>query len=533
MASFDFLTGGSGILRLLAWQAEISQAEPFCIKDEVTVKYAELGERVNRFASALIGAGAEKGDRLAIYMESRPEFFYGMFGALRAGSVYVPFSTRYAPEEVMYQLEHVGARFALVDTEHLDVVQSLRDRLPALELVIVVDGAAGEGTISLADFMAAATAEVRRPLPSNDDLGLIMYTSGTTARPKGIMWSHGNLTRLADNVAHAWNWTRGDQSLSYFPLYHANGGLTTPLPAVTVGATLRMVPRFSVSQFFRWITEYEITKANVLAANLVMLLQTTPTEYDRAHKLKVMRQGLTAAPEDILAFEKRYNVQLKPTYGATEALGICAGLPWNHPPRPGSSGRALPGYQIRILDDEGNDVPTGQPGEIVVRAEVRYGVTLGYYRDEENTRATFRDGAVYTGDLAAIDEDGYIWFSGRKKDMIKRSGYNIAPAEVERVIGDLAEVLEVAVVGTPDRVREEAIVAFVAFRPGESIEAEVVIAHCKANLADYKVPQVVHIVESLPRNFSGKVENNRLREWALADRVDTLEKRSLGGPSAR
>jgi crotonobetaine/carnitine-CoA ligase len=291
------------------------------------------------------------------------------------------------------------------------------------------------------------------------------------------------------------------------------------------------VRKFSVSQFFRWITEYEITKANVLAANLVMLLQSPPTQWDRAHRLKIMRQGLTAAAEDILAFEKRYQVQLKPTYGATEALGICAGLPWNHPPRPGSSGRPLPGYQIRIVDDEGKDSPTGQTGEIVVRAETSYGVTLGYYHDEENTRATFRDGAVYTGDLASMDADGYLWFSGRKKDMIKRSGFNIAPAEVERVISDLPEVQEVAVVGTPDRVRQEAIVAFVALRPGVSITAEAVIAHCQSNLADYKVPQVVRILESLPRNFTGKVEMNRLREWALENRVDTLERRSLGGPS--
>ncbi|MCU1360058.1 MAG: AMP-dependent synthetase and ligase, partial [Ilumatobacteraceae bacterium] len=347
----------------------------------------------------------------------------------------------------------------------------------------------------------------------------IMYTSGTTARPKGVMFSHGNLRTAALTAVTHFRWTKNDRFLHYFPLFHANGGLYGVFPALMSQASIMMVPKFSASAFGSQLHDLGITFTSVNATHVKMIMNHPVSPRDAEHQTWRMMLGLTLRPDEITAFENRFATRLCPTYGLTEGLGIDAiGEPVG-PRRVGSAGRLLRGYKLRVVDESGTELPAGERGEAEFASELEHGVPMGYFRDPEKTAEIYRDGWVRTGDVLEMDADGYLWFVERKRDMIKRSGYNVAPAEVERVIAAVAGVADVAVVGAPDEMREEAIIAYVVADAGAVVTPELVLAACTTTLADYKVPQVVEIIDALPRNFLGKIERKVLRERALEHRV--------------
>ena len=293
------------------------------------------------------------------------------------------------------------------------------------------------------------------------------------------------------------------------------------------------MPRFSASTFGQTLVDNDATYVPLNSTHVKMILQTPETEFDRAHRVRRMMLGLTLSSEDFLAFEQRFNTTLMGTYGLTESLGIVVIGEASGPRRVASAGRIARGYTIRIVDDNGDDVGPGEPGEALVRSEQRHGATLGYFKDPAKTAEVFQDGWLRTGDVVRIDADGFVWFVERKKDMIKRSGFNVAAAEVERVIRTVAGIADVAVVATPDAMREEAIVAFVVPEPGGSVDVEAVFGTCDRELADYKRPQYVEVVDALPLNFLGKIERKKLRERALRYRIDSRAPSPVGAPRSR
>jgi crotonobetaine/carnitine-CoA ligase len=351
---------------------------------------------------------------------------------------------------------------------------------------------------------------------------MIMYTSGTTARPKGVMYSHGNITTLGHTLAKYLGWTREDVYLHHFPLYHGNGGLMGVAPAIWTGATLAMIPKFSASSFGHQLVEYGATFTAVNATHVKMILNNPVTAYDSAHAVRRMILGMTLTPEQIVDFETRFRTRLFGTYGLTETLtAMVVGEPSGLGPH-AAAGRVARGYSLRVVDENEEILPAGTVGEALIFSHQRHGLTMGYFKDPVKTREAFVDGWLHTGDFVRVDEGGYVWYEGRKKDMIKRSGFNVAPAEVERVIQEIAGVSEVAVVGCPDDMREEAIVAFVV-ADTQMFEADVIVV-CAKQLAHYKVPQVVEFLEALPENFLGKVDRNELRVRALKYRVDSTNR---------
>jgi crotonobetaine/carnitine-CoA ligase len=281
---------------------------------------------------------------------------------------------------------------------------------------------------------------------------------------------HGNLLCFANTIINFMQYGERDRILHHHPMFHMNGGLVNPLPVFMTGATLVMLPRFSASAFAHQLHDLGITTVNVNATHVRILLNTPATEVDDDHSASRMMQGLTLLPAEIAEFERRFNTRLIPTYGMTESLGINVASGPGVPPRPGASGKVLRGYEIKIVDDDGNSLSTGNQGEICIRGLQRHSLFAGYYKEE---------------------------------------------AEVERVILDIPGVSASAVVGIPDPMREEAIVAFVV-ASGEVTEASIFEA-CRAKLADYKQPQVVKLVKELPTNFLGKLEKNKLRAIAMAD----------------
>jgi crotonobetaine/carnitine-CoA ligase len=530
MSRFDYLSGsGARIDDWLRWRGQSEGNRLFADFEGTPVSWGEFDDKVEEVARGLAAAGVKRGDPVVVYMHNSLDFLYAMFGIMRLGAVYVPCSTLYPPDELLYQVDHVRARTVFTDPRLLPTLEQVRADCRALETVVVTSAESLPGTVRFDDLLASGQAFVR-PAGDAGARAMIMYTSGTTARPKGIIWSHGNVVTIAQNCVYNFRWTPEDRLLHFFAMFHANGGLVCLMPAIMTGAALIMIPKFSATQFAQQLVEHDITYTNMNSTNIKMVLNTEPSDYERRHHTRRMMLGLTLEAAPWLEWERRFNTKLIPTYGLTEALGICIGQTPYDPSRPGSSGRVLRGYQVKVVDQSGAEQPTGVAGEVLVHSVQRHGVTQGYHRDLKRTREVFRGGWVHSGDQGYFDEDGYFWFTGRSKDMIKRSGYNVAPAEIERVIALVPGVKECAVVSTPDAVREEAIVAYIVPAAPGAVSEAAVFAACQASLAEYKVPQFVKLVPEFPLNFLGKLERKVLRQWALEFEVKSRERTRLGGP---
>lgn len=515
MAAFDYFSGiGGSVDAWVRWRGQVDAERQFVTAGDRALTYGEFDARVDQLADSLREAGLRVGDRVAVYMDNSFEYITTMFAVLRARLVYVPCSTLASADELVHQLDQAGVRLLFADVDHAPQAAELAEQVSCLERVVAFGEVAPSRRVTPVVRFLSSSAEHRSPAPAADELAMVMYSSGTTARPKGIMFSHGNLVAMATTARHAFQWSRNDCFLHFYPMYHTNGGLTSILPALTTGATIHLVPRFTASRFGRLLFETGATLCNLNSTHVKMVLAHPVTEHDDRHRAWRMLLGLTLDAETIGAFERRFRTRLCPTYGTTETCGTNMVTPPTDPGRPGSAGRLVRGYSARIVDEEGRDLPQGIPGELCIASADRHGLCLGYYGDPETSAQLIRDGWLHTGDVGYFDPQGYFWFSVRRKDMIKRAGLNVAPAEVERVIADLPGVLAAAVVGTPDAIREEAIVAFVVIADDASVNAQDVIDACSRGLAAYKVPQLVRFVPELPLNFLGKLERRTLREWA-------------------
>jgi crotonobetaine/carnitine-CoA ligase len=467
--------------------------------------YAELVRAADGLAAALLERGAAPGDAVAVYMDTSAYVAVAVLAAHTAGLVVVPVSTRLTEEEVRRQLDHCEARLVIADDALAPAVQDWAAEHGA---PLVVHGA--DGRSRLEELIGGPPAEL--PPVGPDQLATIMYTSGTTAHPKGVMLSHGNYVYNAEVLKRLYAYGPSDVGLSLFPLYHMNGHNYQLTTWLTAGAEVVLAPRFSASGFARQLMESRATITSLNSTHVKMILSRPPGPEDRAHRLRMVKFGMSLDTDRIAAFEARFGVELCGSYSQTEAIAPIVFNPPEGLRKAESLGIPVLGTVIRLLDEHGEDVAPGEAGEIVVGCASRHGVCLGYHRDEEATAAARRDGWWHTQDLGRFDEDGYLWFAGRLKDMIKHSGFNVAAAEVERVLNAHPDVADSAVIGVPDDVYDEAIKAIVVLRDGAALDGEGVKAHCRDALAAYKVPQLVELVGDLPRTAAGKVDKRVVRE---------------------
>lgn len=473
--------------------------------------YGDVDRRISQVANTLRALGVERGQHVLVMMPNSADHVAILFGLHRAGCVYVACSTAYPLDEVRYQILHSNATAVITVPENAEMM-SLIAKESARPIKVITAGAPGS---DLDQVLQSAPHEWAERDPKPDELATIVYTSGTTARPKGVMWHHAQVYTSASRGRAALQYVHEDRVLHFLPLYHSNGAAQLASTAV-VGASLVMEQKFSASRFSATLHEKDITLLALNATHVKMVMEQPPSDLDLAHPPARAQFGLYLEPERRAAFEARFGVRLVEIYGMTETAGLTSASPIWTLHSDDSCGLPLPGVQFRIVDEDGEDLPEGERGEILMRGESPEGMCAGYYEDPESTAKLFVDGWLHSGDVGYFDADGFLHFVERGKDMIKRAGYNVAAAEVERVVLEHQAVAEAAVVGIPDEMREEAIVAFVV--PADSqdlLEPGEVLEFCAARLASYKQPQFVAIVDKLPENFLGKVEKKTLRETAL------------------
>ena len=475
------------------------------------ISYRELDEWVSRTAAVLHDLGVRKGDRVALLLGNIPEFIHAMHGALRAGAVVAPLNVMLTPPELGFILADAEAKVAVVEISHLPAVLAVRDRLPALEHILVVGPPpAPAGTRSLDELLDRAGSAPSVEL-DRDDPAVIAYTSGTTADPKGAMLTHGNLLANLEQVSEvpALKEAESDVILLVLPLFHIYALNATLDVALSERATMVLVERFDPAETLRVVERKRVTVlAGVPQMYQAWLAAAEGGEFDLS-SVRLAVSGAAPLPARILdGFRERFGVTIWEGYGLTETAPVVTTNALGSEAKGDSIGMPLPGLEVRILDEDGEEVVPGDPGEVVVRGP---NVFSGYWRKPEESEAVFTDGWFRTGDIAYRDEDGYLFLVDRSKDLVIVSGFNVFPREVEEAIASHPKVAECAVIGVPDERTGEAVKAIVVPRAGAALTEDEVLEHCRDRLARFKLPRDVEFAERLPRHPTGKVLRRMFR----------------------
>ncbi|WP_250642683.1 class I adenylate-forming enzyme family protein [Aeribacillus pallidus] len=346
----------------------------------------------------------------------------------------------------------------------------------------------------------------------SDDIVSIMYTSGTTSKPKGCMITHANYLYTGEAVSKTLNFTPEDRALIVLPLFHGNGQYYLFMPALTVGASVAITERFSASQYFKQAKRLHATVGSLFAAPIRMILAQRFDEADKENPLRLIIFAQSVTPEQLQEFEQKYNVPLLQLYGMTETVAPPLMNPLYGQKDNTGIGKPILSAEVKLVDEAGKEVPVNKPGQIIVKGIPGRTIMKGYFKNEKATNETIQDGWLYTGDNAIMTENGYFYFVDRKKDMIKRAGENVAAMEVENVIMEHPDVYEAAVIGVPDEMRDEAIKAFVILKEGRQTTEQELIEHCRNRLSKFKIPNTIEFVKDFPRTSVGKIQKHLLRK---------------------
>ena len=458
-----------------------------------TITYRQMAERARAAACMLRGYGIRPGQRVGLHLSNCPQFYDAWFGAALLGAAVVPTNPLSTADELDYVYRHARVRVVLTQSE-------LRATVTRAGASAVIDVAAGW----------PAGDQIELPPVASDAVAAVMYTSGTTSRPKGVLVTHAAYLNAGDVVAAQLRVTPQDRQLIVLPLFHGNAQYYSTMSALVSGASIALAPRFSASRWSAQATALRATVASLFAAPIRMILAQGPADDDRAHALRVVMFAQNVSGPQADDFESRFAVPLLQLYGMTETVFPPLMNPLYERREALSMGRPVPGARVRLIDESGLDVEPGEPGQLLVAGEPGRTVLSGYLDDPAATAAAFVDGWLHTGDTARADRDGYLFFIDRTKDLIKRAGENISCSEVEAIINQHPAVFESAVVGVPDPIRDEALAAFVVPRTGNAIDADELRDYCRARLSAFKVPDVVTVVDTLPRTSVGKIQKHRL-----------------------
>jgi crotonobetaine/carnitine-CoA ligase len=510
---------------LLDARADERPDDPFLVFEAADgtvteLTYGAFRDRVRACARGFADLGVAADECVVVQLRNSPEILVAFFALAHLGAVFVPSNVGNTTPELQHVLAVSEARIAVTEPDFLPVVAAAcgDDR------TIVVARGDAPGHVAFADLEASAGEP---PTAASDPLRTVelIFTSGTTSAPKGVMLTHANCLHSGMHSVHSLWLEPGERCITALPLFHVNAQAISLFAALTVGGTLVLLEEFRASRFWAQLRRHHATQTAIVAMQLRVLLAQPASDADRDHALRRVFYALNVSTAEKDAFEQRFGVRLINGYGCSEAMTLLAVAPVVGDARWPSVGLPAPGRVLRLIDEAGNDVAPGEVGEIVVRGDVGRTIMAGYYRDPEATAAAVRDGWLHTGDKAYADDDGFLFFFDRKKDMIKRAGENVSASEVEVALAAHPEIADVAVVGIPDAIRDEAVAAAVVRAAGSQLTADAVVAYAAQRLARFKVPTLVAFRDELPKTSVGKVRKAELRDElaAVAD----------GGPAVR
>ena len=473
--------------------------------------FRELDALSNQVANGLVASGVQPGDRVSLFGPNCWEWIVAYYGIVKAGAVVNPLSSMLTADEVQYAVTDTGASAVIASPDKAQMLQGLKNGGGRFTLVLWDESPVAGATL-LREWLAGASPEFapRPRLPS--DLAAICYTSGTTGRPKGAMQSQRAVMSAAVGTALMAARTADDRIITALPLFHVYGSCVMNA-AMMVGSTLIVIPRFNEVAVLSAIAQHRVTIMDgVPTAYYYLLAHPDFDKYDLSSLTRcwVGGQTLPAAKSD--EFTRRTGCPVHEVWGMTELAGATSANPVYGPNKPGTIGIPYPGNAFRVVDveDPEKEMPPGERGELMYRGPL---VMTGYYNNPKATAETIRpDGWLHTGDIATMDDDGYATIVDRKKDMILTAGFNVYPAEIERVLCMHPAVALAAVGSVPDEAKGELAKAYVVLKAGAEVSRAALVAHCREQLAAYKVPRGIQFVESVPLTSSGKMMRRLLRD---------------------
>jgi len=495
---------------------------------DYTISYQEFNERVNRLADSLLKMGLKRGDRLGLLFHNCPELLEIYFASAKAGSIFTPINNQLKQKELKEILEYVSPRFLFVDPDYLELIDAMGKELPFIEFFIGLKGGASPLFRSYESMIADGSPEEPEVDVSDDDVMNILLTSGTTGRPKGVMRTHRHNFVNVMTEAVELKLEHDDRALFLTPPYHV--ALESVFCRhVLMGNTLVIMKEggFSPKELLKVASREKITLFQVVPTIINAMLQVEGIESLDLSHLRLVMYAAAPMPAALLKRAvKRFDCQFMQLYGQTESGPLTTILrPEEHVvegtevqmARLASAGRPVLDYEVRVVDEEDQDVAVGEVGEIVLRSDA---MTIGYWNLPEESAKTLRGGWLHTGDMGRLDEGGYVYIVDRKNDMIISGGKNIYPREIEEVLYQHEAVLEATAIGVPDEYWGESVKALVVLKEGMAATEPEIIDFCKENLASYKKPRTVEFRKELPRSPAGKVLKRQIREayWKGMDR---------------
>lgn len=490
----------------LEWSAFFFPKRPAMSEGSSETSYAQLNEKANRAATALMSLGIKPGDHVALCAPNSGDWLAFYFGVLKAGAVAVTLSSMLAPDEMALLVNHAQPRIIFTADEKLDVVSGIKESI-GLEKVI-----SPNGDLDFQQLMDKGSPSFKAVERDRSDTAAILYTGGTTGTPKGVMLTHENINVSGHNVAFSEHSTETDRALCFLPFNHVFGQMHIMNATILSGGCLEILPAFDLDRILDIFGAGRVTKLFAVPTVYVRLLGVQ----DIQEKMGAVRYSFSAAAsmaaEIVRQWKERTGLTIQEGYGLTESASA---VTYNHYYRHviGSVGTTVPGVEVQIRDDNGQLVEQGKEGEICIRGG---NIMKGYLKNPEGTKAAFWEKDWFrSGDIGVFDENGYLFIVDRLKDLIITGGENVYPREVEEVLYTIPEVQECAVIGLPDPDWGERVAAFIVPQPGETIHGAELKAFLKSHLSPFKVPKEYHTVSDLPKSAAGKILKRELKKQVL------------------
>jgi crotonobetaine/carnitine-CoA ligase len=509
------IIGRQTIISLLDEQLQHSENHNFITHESESgevksITYGEMAVFSEKIAAGLYELGVRKSSKVCIHLPNQIEFpaCWVAISSLRA--IMVPSNIWNTMREMEYVIEKADIEYVITDESFLPLFEQLAQKYNQIKAVIVVNG-----SIEISKFIPfirilGNSRDLHTEGTKTEDLAQMMFTSGTTTHPKAVMHTQGNFVWCAIEQAKHYQFSPKDRNLSSLPLFHANCQ-SVFFGSLAGGSSILLLEKYSASRYMEQVRRHGATTISVVPMILRTLLAQPETDEDRNHQIRFVKYSINVSDEEMDNFVMRFGVNIMNGYGMSEAMVTITGTPLYGNRKWPSNGRPLIGREVKIVDKERISLPSGQIGEIAVKGVPGKSIFAGYYKDTESTQASLRENWFYTEDLGYFDEGGYLYYVGRKKEMIKRAGENVSTIEVEMVLSGHPSVQEVAVIGVTDPLRDQALKAFVVLKQGtEQVTKEDLVAFCNERLAKFKIPSFIEFISSLPKTSIGKIEKKVL-----------------------
>jgi crotonobetaine/carnitine-CoA ligase len=509
------IAGNETLPLLLRRQAQRNPDKLFLVHEDdlghvSELTYGAFAAKVQRLANHLAGQGVQPGQTVAVMLANRPEFLVSWFAVNQIGAVMVPVNVLYSPDELAYLLNDAACVGLILEHDFLPKYREIRAACPGVRVRIQIEATGADpGFDVLAAIDETGDSEERLVAIAPTAPSQIIYTSGTTSRPKGAILSHHGSVMQGIALAQHFGLTQAERSCVVLPLFHVNGQFVSVIPTLTVGGTVVLLQTYSARRYWAQVRAHRCTFISIVPMILRTLLAQPPTDTDAQHDVRMTFYALPTTDDEWSEFEARFGLRLIEGYGLSETFGICTANPVIHGAvKRHCIGLPVLGRQVRVVDEGWNDLPAGKSGGIVLRGGPLFS---GYYRNEAASGECMQGEWFATGDNCWFVEDGYLHFLDRSKDVIKRAGENIAAGEVERVLSDHRAVAECAVIGVFDPLRDEAVKAVIVLRHGATPCDDELTEWCGRYLARFKVPTVFEYRDALPKTSIGKIKKYQLR----------------------